>query len=107
MVSKQYFFTNKASNDLDEILNHFINVSHNFLAAQTFYENVFKTIDRILLFPNSYPVVNNKWINVKDVRKTVIDDYLLYYIYDKEKELITILRIVYSKRDIETILKKL
>ena len=80
MVSRQYHFTRKAIDDLDEILNYFTNDLNNFSNAKMFYENIFKTIDRLCLFPKSCPIVKNKWIKINYVRQAVIDDYLLFLV---------------------------
>ena len=100
MDSNHYEFTLKASEDLDEILNYISKDLCNQEAAKKFFNHLFADLDRLCLFPESCPLVDNEFIKRKDIRKSVIDNYLLYYSYDKEKALITILRIVYGKRNV-------
>ena len=105
MASNQYRFTEIAKKDLDSVLNYIFNDLCNPLAAQNFFEEVTKAIQRILVFPKSYPLVNNEFLSKKDIRKAVIDNYILYYSFDIELHLITILRIVYGSRNLERDLK--
>ena len=107
MDSKNYQFTSKANEDLDEILNYFSNELSSPMAAKNFFVHIFESLDRLCLFPESCPLVDNEFIKRKDIRKSVIDNYILYYIYDKENSLIIVLRIVYGRRDINKILKSI
>ena len=107
MVSNSYQFTHAATKDLDDILAYLsINLA-NPNAAKKLYEDLFSKIDLICAFPESNEIVNNEFINRRDVRKALINNYVAYYIYDKDKHLITILRIIYSKRNLEEIIKLL
>lgn len=105
MGSSRYQFTNKAKEDLDMIINYISNNLCNPSAAKSFFEHLFDYLDNLCLFPESCPLVENEFIKRKDIRKSVIDNYILYYFYDKDDSIIFVLRIVYGKMSINEILK--
>lgn len=105
MVSNTYKFTETAKIDLDNIL-HYVSIKlFNFEATKQLFEKVVETIDNICAFPESNPVINNEYLNRQDIRKAIINNYIMYYIFQKDVSNVLILRIVYGKRNLEEILK--
>ena len=47
-MDSKFKFTDKAENDLDEILNYISNKLCNFQAANDLFNKIFKTIDNII-----------------------------------------------------------
>lgn len=105
MVSRRYLFTNIARNDLNDILDYIHNTLLNPSAAQKLYSRLMEIIDGICLFPERYPIVENDFISRKDIRKVSINNYLMYYSFDAQSNIILIVRIIYGKRDVDQILK--
>ena len=107
MESKySYQFTKSAKNDLEQIL-HYIKVELNNLTAATSFINKFQEyVTNIQLFPKSCPKVMNKFLSESIIiRKKLISNYVLYYSVNDNLKSIIILRIVFSHRDIDSILK--
>ncbi len=102
-----YSFTKIAIKDLDDIITYISQDLSNASAAKKLFDRIKNTIDSLCKFPKLYKVVENQFLTRKDVRKVVIDSYLLYYIYDEKNNLLIILRIVYGKRNQEDILRKI
>lgn len=100
-----YRFTQSAQQDLDEIL-HYISVDlANPIAAQNLGRKIFERIDMLRVFPDSCERVENEFLSDKTVRKLLIDNYILYYKAHHNEKIITIVRIVYGKRNLDEILK--
>ncbi len=97
-MASKFKFTDKAENDLDEILNYISNKLCNFQAAN----DLFKTIDNIIAFPLSYPLIENEYVRNRNTRKAIIDNYNLYYVI--ESNIIVVLRIIYNKRDLSELI---
>ena len=57
-----------------------------------------------MTFLESYERVHNEYIKRDDVRKVMVGNYVVYYVYEAKKRLITILRIVYGARNLEEII---
>lgn len=108
MASKySYQFTLRARDDLDDIV-HYISVElSNPPAATSFVDALQEAIETVRLFPESGSQVENEFLPDTSIRKTVINNYVMYYLPIEEEEVIQILRIVYGRRDMNEILRKL
>ena len=95
-------FTDKAENDLDEILNYISNKLRNFQAANDLFNEIFKTIHNIIAFPLSYPLLENEYVRNRNIRKAIINNYNLYHVI--ENNIIVVLRIIYNKRDLSELI---
>ena len=102
-----YIFTEKAECDLDEIL-HYISVDlDNPIAAQNIGRRIFEQIAMACSFPNSGAVVENEYLSDKMIRKLIVDNYIIYYKAFLDEEIISVIRIVYGKRNIDELLKSM
>lgn len=97
-------FTENAENDLDEILNYISIDLDNPIAAKDFYNELDKAIARPRQFPFSGAPVSNPYVKTPGVRKLYVKNYTVFYYPDESINTITILRIIYSHRNIEEIL---
>ena len=95
-----YKFTEIASNDLDEIFKYMSIQLDNKTAAKDFFDKVTESINRICSFPELGKLVQNELLTRDDVRRVVIDNYILYYIPDMTNKEIYILSIAYGKRNL-------
>lgn len=108
MVSNfSYRFTEKAAQDLDEILNYISFTLCNPSAAKDFYDKLSDFINQAISFPEAGAPVNNPSVALPNVRKLFIKNYTLYYVPDLEGKTIILLRIVYSYRDLDEIIRTL
>lgn len=94
-----FSFTDVASADLDEILNYIRFELDNPTASKHFLEKLEKTISLIRTFPFSGSLINNPYVRRNDIRKTLVGNYVLYYLPDSLKKEILILRVVYGQRE--------
>ena len=100
-----YQFTEKAEQDLDEIL-HYISVDlANPVAAQNLGRKIFEKIETVRFSPEVGSLVINDFLLDKTVRKIIVDNYIFYYKVKADAKIIVIIRIVYSKRNLDEILK--
>ncbi len=102
----KYKFTTKAKEDLDGILDYIAMELKNISAASNLMEDVEKAINDICTFPEMCPVVSNIYVRNLGVRKKVIKNFIMYYLPDDKNKTIIIVRIVYSKRNMDEVLKK-
>lgn len=100
-----YRFTEKAEQDLDEILRYISVDLVNPTAAQNLGRRVFEKIDMVRTFPESGVPIDNEFLADKTVRKLSVDNYVIYYKAHYEEKVISIIRIVYGKRNLDEILK--
>ena len=103
----KYEFTDSASRDLDEILSYVSYELKNTQAAKDLLDGIRVEIKNICSFPLSAEEVENEFIIVKGVRRVTVGNYNLYYCPNESKKTITILRIIYGKRDLNYILREM
>ena len=101
-MDSKFKFTDKAENDLDEILNYISNKLSNFKATNDLFNEIFKTIHNIIAFPLSYPLLENEYVRNRNIRKAIINNYNLYHVI--ENNIIVVLRIIYNKRDLSELI---
>lgn len=102
-----YKLTEKAQNDLDEIIGYIAIELCNPSAASDFMNKLSKCIEETRLFPESGTLVDNEFISFTHIRKKFIGNYIIYYKADMDEHIIYIVRIVYGKRSMNEILVEL
>lgn len=103
----RYYLTQKADDDLDNIIGYIAMELSNPKAASDFLDQLQEVIEEARSFPESgSPVVNEYLLDI-EIRKKMVGNYIMYYLPDFEKEKILILRIVYGRRNMDEILRKL
>ena len=94
-----YRFTDSAEEDLDDILSYISVQLQNGKAAAAFYANLESAVKDVCHFPESGSLADNEFIMCENVRRKYIGNYIMYYLPDDEKSMISILRIIYKHRD--------
>ena len=108
MTSKVGYRLNKrAESDLDGIVSLIAVELANPQTASDFVDKLQDNIEEIRAFPESGSRVDNEFLQVENIRKKLIGNYIMYYLPDTGEKIIHILRITYSKQNITEILKKL
>lgn len=108
MESKySYRFTGKAEKDLDGILRYISVDLANPAAAKNLGRKIFEAIDNVRVFPDSGAPIDNEFLADKTVRKLTVDSYVIYYKAHFEEKTISVIRIVYGRRNLDGILKAL
>ena len=104
MASKfGYRLTKRAESDLDGIVSYVTVDLANPQAASDFVDKLQDTIEEARAFPESGSLVDNEFLYIKKL----VGNYIMYYLLDIGENIIYILRIVYGKRNLDEILKKL
>lgn len=108
MASKfGYRLTKRAESDLDGIVSYIAVELANPQAASDFVGKLKDNIDEARAFPESGSLVDNEFLQVENLRKKLIGNYIMYYLPDMREKIIYILRIVYGKQNITEIHIKL
>ena len=108
MASKfGYQLTKRAESDLDGIVSYMAVELANPQAASDFVDKLKDNIDEARAFPESGSLADNEFLQVENLRKKLIGNYIMYYLPDMREKIIYILRIVYGKQNITEIHIKL
>ncbi|QFJ56078.1 type II toxin-antitoxin system RelE/ParE family toxin [Pseudobutyrivibrio xylanivorans] len=102
-----YDFTEIAEADIDETLYYISNELCNPKAAKDFVDELDDKLADICKSPKNGRLVVNEFLKRDDVRRFLVDNYIAYYIIDEANSKIVVLRVVYSKRNQNEILKNL
>ena len=103
----QYRFSKKAEADLDEILSYLSIELSNSDAASGFLKDLQTVIDSICAIPKMGRIVENEFLPDRDVRKSLVGNYILYYLPDTNEKIIYILRILYGRRSLDELVREI
>jgi plasmid stabilization system protein len=95
----KYQFTSHAEKDLDDILSYLEFTIASPTATKNFLKKLRLTLSNICLFPNSYKLIQNKYINNIRIRKALVMQYILYYSIDSLNNRIIIIRFSHSEQN--------
>ena len=94
-----------AKKDIDEIIYYVSNNLRNKTAARKLSNSFIKCANDILKFPYGLSVYNLSGKLKKEYRCFKVYNFLMFYTINEEKQIITIMRILYSKMDLSNILE--
>lgn len=95
----KYKFTSHAEKDLDDILSYLEFTIASSTATKNFLKKLRSTINNICLFPNSYKLIQNKYISDICIRKALVMQYILYYSINSLNNEIIIIRFSHSEQN--------
>lgn len=94
-----------AKNDIDNII-YYISINlGNKIAAVNLSKKFIDGANGILIFPYGVPVYEIAGKLKNEYRRVRVNNYLMFYTINEEKKVITIVRVLYRKMDIENLLK--
>lgn len=99
-----YRLTASAARDVDDIVSYLAVECGNPQAAAAFMGQLVDVLENTCLFPESGPCVSNEFLPDVGIRKKLVGSYVLYYLVGTEAQLITVLRVVHGKRNMEEVL---
>ena len=103
----QYHFTKKAETDLDEILSYISIELSNPDAAASFLKDLQTVLTSICSVPKIGRIVDNEFLPNREIRKSLVGNYVLYYLPDTEEKSIYVLRILYSRRNLDELVREI
>ena len=103
----QYRFTKKAEIDLDEILSYISIELSNPDAASSFFRDLQAVIASICTIPKIGRLVENEFLPDREIRKSLVGNYVIYYLPDKKAMMIYILRILYGRRNLDELVREI
>lgn len=99
MTVFQVFITEPAEHDIHAIVNYVSKELQNPLAAQDLLNKISHNINHLKTFPNRFPLVNDIILANQGIRKATVDHYLIFYTVSETLKHVTIIRILYAKRN--------
>lgn len=102
---RRVLFSDFSENDLVNIENYILFELCNPSAADHIVNGILETAKSLRVMPERCPFVNDESLKRLGFRYTYFENYNIFYIYYKSREIVYIVRILYNKADWQTILK--
>ena len=92
-------FTEPAEYDLLDIEYYIFVDLCNPQAAHRISDGILEAVDRLVEYPEGHPLVDDELLRHIGLRMTYFDNYNIFYYYDRENEVVYIIRVLYNKAD--------
>ena len=92
---------------MDEILSYISIELSNPEAAASFLKDLLAVIASICSVPKIGRIVENEFLPDKEIRKSLVGNYVLYYLPDAVEMTIYILRILYGRRNLDELVREI
>jgi len=93
-----------AKQDMTDIVHYISNELFNPVAAAALAEEMIEAAERLCDFPYINTVHQTIKPLKQEYRKLLVKNYIMFYWVDEKKKLITIVRVIYARRDYEKLL---
>jgi len=97
--------TEPAEEDLNSAVDYFITVLKAPKAAQTLLDEIEEKLNFLSTNPLVYEIENDDYLQERNIRSVLIRSHLVFYIVNQNLEEVTILRILYARRNWVNILR--
>ena len=103
-MAYRFKLTARAQADLDEILGYLAVQLKNPPAAANFLSQFQSSVREVCAYPESSAPVDNEFLPTRAIRRTTVNQYVVYYLPDRAAQAVYVLRVVYGRRNLEEIL---
>lgn len=103
-MAYKIYITNTAKRDMSHATKHIEFVLKNPKAANDLLNEINTKINDLISFPERYPLIDDPILSLWKIRFLVIKNYLAFYIIDKEKKSVFIIRFLYQKSNWKAVL---
>ena len=93
-----------AKKDMDDIIYYISNNLKNLSAARDLAKSFMDGANKILNFPYGLSIYNSILKLENEYRSIKVKNFLMFYTIDEKNKTITIVRVLYNKMDINSIL---
>ncbi len=102
----KYFveITDAAQSDLKEIVSYISIELKNPTSAKRMLINFKDNIFSLEKMPKKHNFVNDEVLSSRGIRRFLVDNYMIFYVVDESKNKVTIIRVLYSRRDWGTLI---
>ena len=93
-------FSEQAADNLSDITRYISDELYNPQAANRFYNEVANKLILLREQPYMFPLYHDEELSAKGIRSIVIGNFIMFFVIDDEKKVVSIVRILYGRRDI-------
>lgn len=89
----------KAKNDMYEITRYISEDLLNAIAALRVLQKFEDVIAGLSTMPERHEKVRDEWAQSRQIRKLMVDNYIIFYTIDESEVKVNVIRILYMRRD--------
>ncbi len=93
------FMTRSAAEDLTDISIYIRDEIREPVTAIKLVEKIKVAVMSLALYPMRHNLVADEHLAAQGFRKIIIDNYIAFYIVSEKEQIVTVVRILYGKRD--------
>ena len=98
-------YSEQSSKDLADIIKYISYELCSPKAAENFYMGVLEKIELFSENPYIFPLYHDERPSAEGYRFAVVGHYLMFYVIDDDNSIVTIVRILYGRRNIAAIIE--
>lgn len=91
--------TEPAQQDMMELYLYISEILKELASAQRIYFSIRDAILSLDEMPGRYAVIDEPWFADLGIRKMPVENYLVFYQVEQEEPLVTVLRVLYNRRE--------
>lgn len=99
MESYKIFMTESATQDLMGLSSYIANDLNEPSVAKKLIEKIKASVMSLAELPLRHNLVSDENLATQGIRKTMVDNYLIFYIVSEKDKTISVVRILYCRRD--------
>jgi addiction module RelE/StbE family toxin len=92
-------YTTPAEEDLISILEYISNILKAPSAAENLLNEIEEQTKILEENPFIFPLAKDEYLNKQGIRHIAVKNYVLFYTIEEDKEIISVIRIMYARRD--------
>jgi len=104
VISWHVEVTEQAEEDMEEIYQYIANSLQEPGIAWRQTERIRDKIANLSFMPERNPVIQEEPWKSREVRRVNVDNYAAFYVLDSKSATVAVIRILYAKRDLNSIL---
>jgi toxin ParE1/3/4 len=99
MKKDNVFMTHTATEDLKSIASYIVNELQGPSIAKKLVGNIKEAVMSLEQMPTRYSLLRDANLAGQGIRKIMVDNYIVFYFISEKANEVTIVRILYSRRD--------
>ncbi len=104
MKKYRVLMTEPAANDLQEVVRYIAGELREPTTAQKLVGKIRDAIMSLAEMPSRHPLVADEVLAAKGIRKLPVENYIVFYVVSEEDKTVTVVRILYGRRNWEHLL---
>lgn len=104
MKRYKILMTEPATDDLVDITEYIAKELREPVTAQKLVSKIKNAVMSLAKMPTRYATVSDVHLAAQGIRKLPVENYIVFYVVSEQDEAVTVIRILYGRRDWEQLL---